>query len=280
MLPLLAPGEPDPDWLTLAEAGAAVTIEEVSEAGEVPALSLVNGADRPVLLLDGEELVGARQNRVLNTTVLVAAGARLRIPVSCVEQGRWHYRGRRLTSSDAWLFASARARKAAGVTESLLRSGNHASDQGQIWTDVEKTLLKWEVASATGAMRDFYDRHAEPLTEARRALAPLPGQVGAIVAVSGRWLGLDLLASPRLFARAWPQLCAGYAVEALGGEPAPRAPRGGLLRRVATLPVEEAPAIGLGRELRIASARAAGAALVVRNVLAHLMVFPTSPAPR
>jgi hypothetical protein len=70
-------GHPDPGWLTLAEAGLAVTIEEVNEAGAVPTLRLTSTADRPVLLLDGEELIGAKQNRVLNTTVLVAAGARL-----------------------------------------------------------------------------------------------------------------------------------------------------------------------------------------------------------
>jgi hypothetical protein len=60
VIPLLAPGAPDPGWLTLAEAGDAVTIEEVSEAGAVPTLRLTSAADRPVLLLDGEELIGAR----------------------------------------------------------------------------------------------------------------------------------------------------------------------------------------------------------------------------
>ena len=108
VIPLLAPKEVEPDWLTLAEAGAAVTISEVSAGGEVPTLSLVNDADRPVLLLDGEELIGAKQNRILNTTVLVAAHAALRIPVSCVEQGRWSYRGKRFDSSDTSLFASER----------------------------------------------------------------------------------------------------------------------------------------------------------------------------
>ena len=55
VIPLLAPEEAEPDWLTLAEASAAVTITEVSADGEVPTLSLLNDADRPVLLLDGEE---------------------------------------------------------------------------------------------------------------------------------------------------------------------------------------------------------------------------------
>src|ERR1700730_11677852 len=67
---------------------------EVSEAGSVLFLKVVNGADRQLLLLDGEELLGAKQNRILNTTVLVDAHTEVIIPVSCVEQGRWGYRGR------------------------------------------------------------------------------------------------------------------------------------------------------------------------------------------
>jgi hypothetical protein len=48
----------------------------VSEGGSVPHLLFINDAMRPVLLLDGEELVGAKQNRVLNLTVLAAAPPR------------------------------------------------------------------------------------------------------------------------------------------------------------------------------------------------------------
>jgi hypothetical protein len=92
VFPLLAGERPEPGWLTLAEAGEAVTIEEVSEGGDVPTLRLTSAAGCPVLLLDGEELIGAKQNRILNTTVLVAAHSHLTIPVSCVEQGRWAYK--------------------------------------------------------------------------------------------------------------------------------------------------------------------------------------------
>jgi hypothetical protein len=44
----------------------------------VPQLLFINDAMRPVLLLDGEELVGAKQNRVLNLTVLAPAPPRWR----------------------------------------------------------------------------------------------------------------------------------------------------------------------------------------------------------
>jgi len=219
VVPLLGPSEPEPDWLTLPEAGGAVTVKEVSQAGGVPTLLVQNTGDRPVLLLDGEELIGAKQNRILNTSVLVAAGTTLRIPVSCVEQGRWSYRTPRFVSSDAALFASARARKAARVSATLRESGRHLGSQQEIWRDVSEKTLGHRIESPTGAMRDFYDRYATEIADARRALAPRPGQVGALVSTNSLWLGLDVLAAPGLFARAWPRLCAGYAAEAVGVEP-------------------------------------------------------------
>ena len=42
-------------------------------AGSVPELAVKNPTDANVLLYDGEELLGAKQNRILNVTVLVAA---------------------------------------------------------------------------------------------------------------------------------------------------------------------------------------------------------------
>jgi hypothetical protein len=55
---------------------------------------VVNRGPEPVLIIDGEELVGAKQNRVVNLTILVAAQSALTIPVSCVEAGRWTARSR------------------------------------------------------------------------------------------------------------------------------------------------------------------------------------------
>lgn len=77
----------------------AVCVEEVSEAGSVPDRLVENKGNIRVLFLEGEELIGAKQNRILNTSVLIAAGTKIKIPVSCVEQGRWRYRSRHFGSS-------------------------------------------------------------------------------------------------------------------------------------------------------------------------------------
>ena len=276
VVPLLGPLLSEPHWLTLAEAGDRVRITEVDEAGAVPRLTVANLAKQPLLLLDGEELVGAKQNRILNTTVLVAAQSTLTIPVSCVEQGRWGYRGRHFVSSDASLFASVRQKKAAWVTRSIRAGRGYMSDQGGVWNELASKAAEHKVHSPTGAMRDFYQRYEDEMTAARRALAAVPGQVGALVYLSGRWVGADLLAGAGLFSRAWPRLCAGYAADAIGKKPASRltAKPGTVLAMLFRCPTEMAPTVGLGAEYRFGGARMTGAALVAEDRVAHLMAFP------
>jgi hypothetical protein len=172
VVPLHRPSAAEPGWLTLAEAGGWVIITEVSDSGAVPTLTVTNNADRPVLLLDGEDLLGARQNRILNTTVLVAADGTATIPVSCVEQGRWSYRSRRFISSDYWLYASLRRMKAARVSDSLRRGGRHESDQGEVWDELADKAAHLRVDSPTGAMHAVYEQYAETLKAARKAIAP------------------------------------------------------------------------------------------------------------
>jgi len=77
------------DYLTLDEAltNKSAVITEVSEGGSVPQLLLRNKGDLAVFLLDGEELTGARQNRILNISILAPAMKDTVIPVSCVEAG-------------------------------------------------------------------------------------------------------------------------------------------------------------------------------------------------
>lgn len=254
----------------------------MSEAGSVPFLKVANGADRPLLLLDGEELLGAKQNRILNTTVLVAAHTEVTIPVSCVEQGRWGYRGRRFSPGDASLFASLRAKKAARVSDSIRAGRGHMADQGEVWEQLAYRASALEVDSPTAAMRDVYARYEPDLAAARQALAAQPGQVGALIYMAGRWVGLDLLAGSRLFGLAWPRLCAGYVADAIGREAEPwhGLDAGAVLSALAQGGVEPAPPVGLGEEYRLGNPGLAGAALVAQGRVAHLMAFPSTEAPR
>src|SRR5262245_42018871 len=146
------------DYLLADEAiqAGAVTVQEVSEGGSVPDLLVENSGDARVLFLDGEELVGAKQNRVLHTSLPLPARSQVKVPVSCVERGRWSYVSRHLSSS-SWL-SSSKLRHAlkASVSESLARGAGHRSDQGQVWEEVDKQQAALGVSSPTAAMADSF----------------------------------------------------------------------------------------------------------------------------
>ena len=92
-----------------------VTIREVSEGGSVPELTVENRSALPLLIVDGEELVGAKQNRVANLTMLIPAEKATDIPVSCVEAGRWSYNRRDFGVSNRVQNARGRAEKVQDV---------------------------------------------------------------------------------------------------------------------------------------------------------------------
>src|SRR5689334_5862610 len=84
VFPLFTDAPSGVDYLLSDEAleAGAVTVEEVSESGSVPNLLVDNKGDSAVLFLEGEELRGAKQNRVLNTSILIAPRSKTTIPVS------------------------------------------------------------------------------------------------------------------------------------------------------------------------------------------------------
>ena len=148
------------DYLLSDEAISAgsVTVEEVSEEGApVPNLLVTNQGDSRVLFLEGEELRGAKQNRVLNTSVLVAAHSKTPIPVSCVEQGRLaHIAPDSLNRADTHSSSKLRHYLKASVSHSLKSGRGHSSDQGAVWHEVSRQMDSLGSSSETAAMSDTY----------------------------------------------------------------------------------------------------------------------------
>jgi len=159
IIPLLTKGEEGPVYLTLKEAleKRLLVITEVSAQASVPELKVLNNADLPVFLLDGEELAGAKQNRVLNTSILVKEKSELIIPVSCTEQGRWSYQSAEFYNSENIMSRNLRSKKAANVSSSLKESGSYRSDQGAVWENIEEMSASAGVHSSTGAMKDVFE---------------------------------------------------------------------------------------------------------------------------
>jgi hypothetical protein len=283
-----APGENDaphphpPRYITLRQAlgeGRAV-ITEVSEGGSVPELRVVNEGDARILVLDGEELRGAKQNRVLSTTILIDRHSTLVVPVSCTEQGRWAYASREFAESE--ILAERQVRfSMRSSTHATMRSGApvHA-DQGAVWSEVQGLHRKHGTHSGTDAMRDAYEGRRRDLDGLLAAFPLVDGQNGILVLHGARVVGLDFVSRAPQYAELHDKLLRSYAFEALvrGGEPGDRPVAEAFLERVATLVGERFKSPGLGWDVRFEGQGVLGSVLVYRGRAVHAAFFDVGGA--
>ena len=193
-----------------AIANESVTVTEVSEGGSVPDLLVENKGDTRVLFLEGEELVGAKQNRVLNLSLLVAAHTKTPVPVSCVEQGRWRYKSRAFGSSGSSSPSSLRHILKRSVYGSLKAKRGHRSDQGKVWAEVQRKQRSLGTDSPSSALADTYRDYEGEIGQFRDALKPVDGAVGMAVAVGGKIVSIDVLDKPATCAKVWNRLLTGF----------------------------------------------------------------------
>ena len=284
MYPLLGSSEQKLSYITLDEALAAKTasVTEVSESGNVPDLLFHNDGDIPVLLLDGEELIGAKQNRVLNLTILAPANATIKIPVSCVEAGRWSRRSPEFQSSGSSMYARGRAAKSGQVSRSM-RSGHSRSDQGEVWRDISEKAARMAVTSETQAMSDIYESRRQKLGEYLTEFETVEHQVGVMFEINGAIAGLDLFDKETTLSKVLQKLVRSYALDAMefstDQNKDPSARRAAhFVGLIAQAGVEQFSAAGLGEDLRFGGRVLSGGALKVDGEIVHLYAFPVRSA--
>lgn len=256
VFPLFSALDGQVDYLLADEAigAGSITVEEVSEGGSVPNLLVTNQGDSRVLFLEGEELRGAKQNRVLNTSVLVAAHSQTPIPVSCVEQGRWRYRTRHFESGGSHSSSKLRHILKKSAYRSMKAGHGYTSDQMQVWGEVTRQMDSLGSSSETSAMADTYETYQGRLAEFRESLKYVEGATGMAVAVGPKVVAVDLFDKPSTCAKVWDRLMSGVVMDALEAGPADqlaqRSDVEGLLARLREGVWESAPAVGDGQEYR------------------------------
>jgi hypothetical protein len=271
-----------PAYVTLDEALAAgtLTVGEL-DGGTVPELVAENQGKVAVLVLDGEELVGAKQNRVANTTVFIAAGARVVLPVSCVERGRWHDVAPGMTGSHVMAAHSVRsvARETVGVA--LRGSGTYRADQSAVWDAVGELHDRAGVDSETDAMHAAFDTYEAELAAYRERFPLAEGQNGVLVVHRGHAAGMDVVSRPEAYARLHRKLIDSYSMEAVidsGRESFEPATATAFVEGLRGLAGREFPTPGTGRAMRYSGAGVEGSALLVRATPVHAAFFASAGA--
>lgn len=274
LFPVSSPAGPRPrEYRCGPEVAGRVAVRE-KDGGVVSELVTDNRSDRPVLLLEGETLLGSKQDRTLNTSVLLATGRAVTVPVSCVEAGRW---GRSLPSSRSTRHAPPRLRerKTRSVVLGLGAVGAARSDQQAVWDEVadyERVLG----ASPTSALRDVHERAAVRVRSVVPEQRPSARQVGVIAATGGRPTLLELFDDPATLDAYWPSLVEGYALDAtLAGEDDTTTVEQAeaFLAAARAVPFESRPGVSLGDELHAHTDDLVATGITWGGHLVHLVCF-------
>jgi len=263
-------------YRTLEQAIAAGAVEVVEQASAtVPELTLHNKGAVMIFVLDGEEVIGGRQNRIVNASFLIAANSTVTLPVTCVEHGRWHDVSPMFSSGESMPHAM-RLAKHQQVSANLRATSRPLADQGATWDAIAEKQATTGTRSATGALHDIYRSQQERLNAWEQAFPYVPGAVGFIIGLGGQITGADLFDQPETAEALWPKLRRSYALDALEvstDNAIPQEQAEHLLARARGARFEVYPSLALGEDARFEGDGVVGGGLVYEETPIHISLF-------
>jgi hypothetical protein len=256
-----------------------VTIKELHERASVSDLVVANPTWLPVLLFEGEEVLGAQQNRTFDVSVVVAPRTTRTVPVSCVEANRWDAsrHDEQFAPAPQTAYPSLRRLKNQSAHAQVVQGAEARADQSAVWQEVDQKLDVLAVSAPTRAMHDGFEQHRSRISELTRASSLESGQTGMLVAIAGEFRVLDHVSRPEVLASLFEPLVQGYALDAIGCQSSDDPPGAddavAFVNRVAEQPILERDSIGLGRDVRLMGSELTGAGLVCDGELVQMSVF-------
>jgi len=183
-----------------------LVISEATGQGVVGMLLAVNNTNDHLLLTDADVLVGAKQNRVLNKSVLLAPGTKTSIDVSCIERLRWQYTTPHFSNPVS--VADLRLRKSKVSPLPSTKEEPQMPDsqtQQRVWKCVSHSLLDEGMFSVTESYAELATRQAEKLTDVPQCEALADCNALAVM-VDGQVASVDIFGNEACFRHYFPLL--------------------------------------------------------------------------
>lgn len=297
MVPLFHKLNAQPDYITLEEGLASdlLEVEELEDGASVNDILFRNRSDRLALLFEGEEFLGAKQNRVLNVSILVKAMSKQTLPVSCVEAGRWHHEyeerdQQRFSVADRMHYARGRAMENRAVSRNLEAEETFRGDQQTVWDDIERKSQRLSATSPTSASGAMYFSKKTSIETFVNSFDHAPMQVGSLFLINDRVAGLEIYASDETHKQMLQRLVRSYALDAIDSETDrdDRVSESGsiksdqacqnakaFVKQLGNSWIKQFDGLCLGQNIRLKDSGVTGGALVHDNRVLHLCAFAT-----
>ena len=264
------------DFLTLKK-GYEMNLVEIKELehSTVNTVSCKNDSVTPLILIDGDEITGAMQNRIINDTLLIPAKSTINIPVSCTEHGRWHTKGEGAESRTfkPSLYSanhSTRSRKSRASYE-------ERDYQGEVWDSISEFESRSNFKSMTSALNDSYENLKDKQNDYLSKFHIEDGQNGVIFIVNGEVKGLEFFYNHSIYKQYHEKLCRSYIIEAIvekkSVDDIDRLELMKVLENISQSEFKSKKSIGLGDNLKFSNDFGSGSGLVWEDELIHMTFF-------
>ena len=157
-----------------------VTIGEC-DSTNVEKVKLKNNSVSPLILLDGEEIAGSLQNRIVAQTMIIPPKSEMEIPVNCSEKGRNEYKSE-FQYSDYIANSNTRRKKAYNKNNPL---------QEVVWNSIDDLETDKNTSSKTKALRDSYEKNKYDIDSYLKHFKMENNQIGVICIVENK-VGIEI----------------------------------------------------------------------------------------
>ena len=269
VIPIKTPISHKVDLLTLKK-GFELGLVNVKECEQstVNTIIVENKSVAPLLLVDGEEIVGGDQNRIMDATILIAPQSEMKVPVNCTEHGRWRY------VSDF-----KQSQNIANYTTRLAKHHAYRSKgnvQKAVWDSIDDLEVSRSFSSPTQAMSESYENAKADLSEFLNAFEVVEGQTGVAVMIDGEVKGFELFLNSEIYKEYHEKILKSYLINAEVNDNVFAIDRGvikSIIEGALNDEFEEAKNEGLESRFEIKSEEGVGSFYTYKDELIHLSYF-------
>ncbi len=254
-----------------------VEISEISKSGSINEVKVINNAVTPLLLLDGEEIIGSKQNRIINTTIIIPGKSEKIIPVSCTESGRWNYTSKKFRYSEHMASSRVRQNKLRSVTGSLRSTSSYQSNQSEVWRNIADTAEDLELNNETNALYDSYTKKGSDIDDYRQAFNLHEKQNGLIVYINGKLVGFELIYNSTRYKEYHNKIIESYIIDAISKKENEYTMKElnnkDIVDEIRTSKREKFDSVGLGMDYRFENDDIEGSAVIYQDNLINASFF-------
>ena len=265
VVPILSDTNTPFDVLDLKEGlkMGLVKIEECDNSN-IEQVKLKNNSISPLILLDGEEIAGSLQNRIISQTMIIAPKSEIKIPVNCSEKGRNTYKSEFHYSN---YMANSNTRRKKVYNKNKLR-------QNVVWSSIDDLEKDKNTCSKTNALRDSYEKNKYDIDSYLKHFKMENNQIGVICIVENK-VGLEIFNNHSLYEKYNEMLLRSYIIDSSNKEKINISNNEleNILDSINDDSFIKKEAVGLGKYYKISNSYGNGHILIYENNMVHANFF-------